>query len=418
MTGTVIAQVIAYLIYPVLTRIYTTADMGDLGVYTRLVAFISAFATARYELTLPIAKQDHHAFSLYRLSFRISLVVLSSVLLLGMIYSFFYGSGYSDYVFLIMVVLSVYINVWIGLGTSWSIRRKLFRQISLQRMVNALSVNGFRLLFGFLNQGSFGLILGSLLGAFSSIFVFIRTFLSDKKAFHSTKDSKRFRVLAKEYKSFPTINLPHALMDLGVDLLIATFVVFYYGKSAFGSFSHAYMMLKLPLLFFGQSIGQVFFNKCSEMVNNKQDIYPLVKKTIRTLFLIAIVPFTVLYFYGEPIFGFVFGDQWEESGRIAEILAPALFLNFLISPVSTLALILSKQRTMLGIGILVACLQCFCFGVLPLLISLLLKFGFLPATFSSMEFVLGLNTILLTIVFGMVILIYLNFARKHSMKEH
>lgn len=417
MTGTVIAQLIAYLIYPILTRIYTTEDMGDLGVYTRLVAFISAFATARYELTLPIAKQDHHAFSLYRLSFRISLVVLSSILLLGIIYSFFHTYNYSDYVFLILVVLSVYINVWISLGTSWSIRRKLFRQISLQRMVNALSVNGFRLLFGFLNQGSFGLILGSLLGAFSSIFVFIRTFLSDKKAFYSTKDRRRFRVLAKEYKSFPTINLPHALMDLGVDLLIATFIVFYYGKSAFGSFSHAYMMLKLPLLFFGQSIGQVFFNKCSEMVNNKQDIYPLVKKTIRTLFLIAIVPFTVLYFYGEPIFGFVFGDQWGESGRIAEILAPALFLNFLISPVSTLALVLSKQRIMLGIGILVACLQCFCFGVLPLLISLLLKFGFLPNTFSSMEFVLGLNTILLMIVFGMVILIYLNFARKHSLKE-
>ena len=54
MTGTAIAQLIAYLVYPVLTRIYSPADIGELGVYTRLVAFIAAFATARYELTLPL----------------------------------------------------------------------------------------------------------------------------------------------------------------------------------------------------------------------------------------------------------------------------------------------------------------------------------------------------------------------------
>lgn len=414
MTGTVIAQIIAYLIYPILTRIYSTADMGELGVYTRLVAFIAAFATARYELTLPLAKQDHHAFSLYRLSFRISLAALTAVLLAGFIYYLLSPFDLSNYLFLILVVLSAYVAVWINLGTSWSVRKKLFRQISIQRIVNALSVNGLRLVFGLFHLGALGLILGSLLGAFASIFVFVRTFLSERRVFYPTKDLKRFRILAKEYKSFPLINLPHTLLDLGVDLVIAGLIVVHFGKDTFGSYSHAYMMLKLPLLFFGQSIGQVFFNKCSDMINQGQDIYPLVKKTVRTLAVIAIVPFTVLFFYGAPIFAFVFGDQWEESGRIAEILAPALFLNFVISPVSTLALILSKQKVMFGIGILVAFLQVFCFGVLPMLLSLLHKFGFIPEGFPDMEFVLEVNTVLLTLVFGLVLGMYLRFARNTS----
>lgn len=418
MTGTAIAQLIAYLIYPILTRIYSTADMGELGVYTRLVAFITAFATARYELTLPIAKQDHHAFSLYRLSFRISLYSLSTVLLLGFLYYLFKPIDLSNYVFLIMVVLSSYIMVWINLGTSWSVRKKLFHQISIQRVVNALSVNGMRLFFGLIHLGSFGLILGSLLGSFASILVFVRTFISERRFFYPTKNTKRFRILAKEYKSFPLINLPHTLLDLGVDLIIATLIVIYYGKDVFGSYSHAYMMLKLPLIFFGQSIGQVFFNRCSEMINNQQPIYPLVKKTIRTLFLIALVPFTILFFYGTPIFTFVFGDQWAESGRIAEILAPALLLNFLASPISTIVLVLSKQRVMFGVGILVACLQLLCFGVLPLLMSILHKLGFLPDTFSSLEFILIINSGFLMIVFGVVILVYLKFARQQSVKQY
>jgi O-antigen/teichoic acid export membrane protein len=418
MTGTVIAQLIAYLIYPILTRIYSTADIGELGVYTRLVAFITAFATARYELTLPIAKQDNHAFSLYRLSFRISLLSLSTILVVGFLYYLFKPFDLSNYVFLIMVILSSYIMVWINLGTSWSVRKKLFHQISIQRVVNALSVNGLRLFFGLIHLGSFGLILGSLLGSFASIFVFIRTFLTEKKVFYPTKNIKRFRILAKEYKSFPLINLPHTLLDLGVDLIIATLIVIYYGKDVFGSYSHAYMMLKLPLIFFGQSIGQVFFNRCSEMINNQQDIYPLVKKTIRTLFLIALVPFTILFFYGTPIFVFVFGDQWAESGRIAEILAPALLLNFLVSPISTIALVLSKQKVMFGVGILVAFLQLFCFGLLPLLISIVHKLRFLPDMFSSLESVLIINTVFLMIVYAIVILVYLKFARQQSIKQY
>ncbi|WP_043023780.1 lipopolysaccharide biosynthesis protein [Fluviicola taffensis] len=411
MTGTAIAQLITYLIYPILTRIYSTSDIGELGVYTRLVAFIAAFATARYELTLPIAKQDHHAFLLYRLSFRISLIVLSSILLLGFIFYLLKPFDLSNYVFLLIVVVSSYIMVWINLGTSWSIRKKLFHQVSRQRVVNSVSVNGLRLFFGLANFGAFGLILGSLLGSFASIFVFIRTFLSDLKIYRPTKDLKRFRILAKEYKSFPLINLPHTLLDLGIDLLIAFFIVLFYDKDVFGSFSHAYMMLRLPLLFFGQSIGQVFFNKCSDMINKGQDIYPLVKKTTRTLFLIAVVPFTVLFFYGVPIFKFIFGDQWEESGRIAEILAPALVLNFLISPISTLALILSKQKAMFGIGIIVAFIHCFCFGVLPLLFSGLMRLRVLSINFHSFEFILVVNTILLSIVYVIVLKMYLNFAK-------
>lgn len=413
MTGTAIAQLIAYLIYPVLTRIYSTADMGELGIYTRLVAFIAAFATARYELTLPIAKQDHHAFSLYRLSFRISLIALSSIFLIGLIYYLLKPFDLSDFTFLILVILSAYIAVWINLGTSWSVRKKLFRQISTQRIVNALSVNGLRLFFGLMNLGAFGLIFGSLLGAFASIFVFIRTFLSQRKIFYPTnKDRKRFRILAKEYKSFPLINLPHTLLDLGVDLILAALIVMHYGKDVFGSYSHAYMMLKLPLLFFGQSIGQVFFNKCSEMTNNQQDIYPLVKKTIRTLFVIAVIPFTILFFYGAPIFRFIFGEQWAESGQIAQIAAPALLLNFLVSPVSTLALILSKQKLMFGIGLLVAFIHCFCFGVLPLLFSALTKLGFLPVDIHEFNVILIIDTILLTIIYMIVIRMYLNFAKQ------
>lgn len=412
MTGTAIAQLIAYLIYPVLTRIYSTADMGELGVYTRLVAFIAAIATARYEATLPVAKQDNHAFSLYRLSFRISLIVLTAVFLVGMTYFLLKPYNFSNYIFLVVSVLSAYVSVWINLGTNWSVRKKGFKQISIQRMVNSVSVNSFRLIFGALNWGAFGLIFGTLLGSFLSIFAFVKTFLSTKQSHASTADLKRMRILAKEYKSYPTVYLPHVLLDLGVDLALAAFIVEFYGKGTFGSFSYAYLMLKLPLSLFGQSLGQVFFNKSSELVHQKQSVYPLTVKTLKTLFYLSIVPFTVLFFFGSELFGFVFGERWTEAGRIAEILAPALLLNFIVSPISSLSLVLSKQKLMFGFGLLVACFQLFDFGVLPMLFKVLDKLHFTDAGFDPFHWILGFNSLLLSVVYVVIILLFLRLTKK------
>lgn len=414
MTGTAIAQLIAYLIYPILTRIYSTADMGELGVYTRLVAFIAAIATARYEATLPVAKQDNHAFSLYRLSFRISLIVLTAVFMIGMTYYLLRPYNFSNYIFLLISVMSAYVSVWINLGTNWSVRKKLFRQISAQRMINSVSVNALRLIFGVLNWGAFGLIFGTLLGSFVSIFAFVKTFLSNKKSYASTADLKRMRVLAKNYRSYPTIYLPHVLLDLAVDLALAACIVEFYGKGTFGSYSYAYLMLKLPLSLFGQSLGQVFFNKSSELANQQKSLYPLTLKTLRTLFFLSIVPFTLLFFFGSDLFGFVFGERWIEAGRIAEILAPALMLNFIVSPISSLSLVLLKQKLMFGFGLTVAFFQLFNFGVLPVLMKVLDKFHFTDTGFSSFHWILGFNSVLLSVVYLIIIVLFLRLTKKEA----
>lgn len=411
MTGTLVAQVIAYFIFPILTRIYSPAEMGDLGVYTRMVAFIAAFATARYELTLPITKQDTHAFLLYRLSLKIALIVLVSLLVLGIGLLLFHVIHWNELFFFLLVVLSTYITVWINLGTSWAIRRKLFKQISLQRIVNALSVNGLRLVFGLLHFGSIGLIVGSTIGAGASIIVFVKHYFKEKKDLFYSRNSKRLNVLASEYKAYPLISLPHTLLDLAVELMIASLIIFHFGKEEFGSYSYAYLMLRIPLMFIGQSIGQVFFNRCNELLHQGKSIHVLVKKTIRTLLLIAILPFTLLYFYGEPLFKFIFGSEWGEAGHIAEIVSISLLFNFLVSPISTLALTLRKQKVMFGIGIFVAFFQFFSFGVLPILCQLLIQFGIVKSNLVIIDFVLGFNAVGLILVYCVVLILYFYYSK-------
>ena len=75
-SGTVMAQLVAYLLTPVITRLYTPDESAELGLFIRIVGVGAALATARYELALPVTRLDQHSFRLYRFALRITLILL------------------------------------------------------------------------------------------------------------------------------------------------------------------------------------------------------------------------------------------------------------------------------------------------------------------------------------------------------
>ena len=65
-SGTLLAQAIGYAIAPILTRLYSTAEMGEMMFYLRLTAFLSSIITLRYEAALPLPKKDDHSYLIYQ----------------------------------------------------------------------------------------------------------------------------------------------------------------------------------------------------------------------------------------------------------------------------------------------------------------------------------------------------------------
>lgn len=369
MTGTVIAQVFSVLISPILTRIYTPEEMGDLNIYLRAVGFLSAVATARYELSLPLPKKEEHAYLLYRLSIRISIYVLLGSCFLFFVYFLFTKFDIKTVNLAVFTLISSVFLVLINLGTNWAIRKKQFKKISTSRMLNSISSNLLRWLFGVMGMGSFGLLIASLVGYVLSSLTFFKEWFKIDKANRSFRSDGKTKVLMNTYREFPAINLPHVMVDLGKDLLLAFFMVFFFSKDVFGWYSHSYAILQMPISIIGISIGQVFFNRAAEIVNNGGSTLGLLKKTIGVLFAISIIPFTVLFFFGTPMFSFVFGKEWAQAGHFSEIMSIWFFMNFLNSVISTLPTILHRQKQFFYLGILSAAIQLFCFGALPILIG-------------------------------------------------
>ena len=367
-SGTVIAQIISYLITPLLTRIYTTEEMGELGVYMRAVGFIAAMATARYELSLPLPKNDKHSFILYRLSLKIAMYILLACAGVGSIYLITRPFNWGEIAFVVITLVSSLFLIMINLGTNWSIRMKQFNKISVSKISNSLSSNLLRWLFGVFGWGSFGLLFATLIGFILSSFSFFRELLQLSKSYGSVSKKKMY-VLSREYRQFPIVSLPHALIDLGRDLLVAALIIAFFSKDIFGSFNHSYTILRLPLMVIGASIGQVFFNRCSVMINEGKEIHSLLRKTMIMLFTLSIIPFGLIFFVGEPLFAFVFGANWSDSGYFSEIMAVWLMFNFVNSPVSSIPMILNRQKEFFILGLINTLIQILAFGVLPLIIG-------------------------------------------------
>ena len=367
MTGTVMAQAIGYMISPFLTRIYSTEEMGELGIYIRLIGFVSAFATARYELSLPLPKSEAHSFLLYKLSLKITKVVVVSMALLLILFYIVQPFEYKNLYFVIFTIVGTYFLVFINLGTSWSIRTSNFKKISQQRVISSLLTNALKWILGIFSFGAFGLIAATVAGYVVSSFAFVREYLFLNKSKYKGYSKKKTQVLAREYKEYPLVSLPHVLIDLGRDLVIAGLIVYFFKKDVFGSYNHSYAMLKIPMVVIGTSVGQVFFNKCTVLVNEGKSIHALMKRTLFILIGLSIVPFSIIFFFGEPLFSFVFSEAWAESGYFSEIMTIWLLANFLMSPLSSLPMVLNRQKEFFFIGIIGTVLQLIGFGLIPLI---------------------------------------------------
>jgi O-antigen/teichoic acid export membrane protein len=94
----------------------------------------------------------------------------------------------------------------------------------------------------------------------------------------------------------------------------------------------------------GTSMSQVFLQEASEKHANNEDIAPLITKILLPLVKFGLPLLLLFVLFVDDLISLVFNERWEAAGVYAQILAPWLFCNFLISPISQIPIIVNKQR--------------------------------------------------------------------------
>jgi lipopolysaccharide exporter len=350
MSTNVIIQIIAFGLSPIISRMYTAEEFGHLAVFMSIAGFFIIFATSRFELALILPEEDDEAHALIKLSFLINLII--SMLSFLLVYFFkdhisnYYQVDFSlTWVYLLPFI--VFFSASFFILINYSNRLKNYNSQAISQAVLGISNPISTIVLAAQNGFQFGMIKAVFISNFLASIFLSKELFRHKVFYSSVKLSKVF----KKYYHFPLYNLPPALVNFLSNSLPIFLLTPAFGDMAIGFFTMALGKVFKPINLFGGSIYQVLSKKIIDNIQNGKPIYKQVVKLIKTLILVGIIPFVLLFIFAPTIFSFIWGEEWFQSGVYLRYLLPWLFFVYLVGGLSFMPNVLKEQKNALGIEI-------------------------------------------------------------------
>jgi O-antigen/teichoic acid export membrane protein len=342
--STVIGQVFLVLTSPIISRLYSQAELGIFGLVTTFSSIVSVAITLKYELAIVSAETEQDAIDLmvFSIFFSIIFSLLSGLgLFLLIFYNFFNFSAVPYYSIPIILLLNFTIAVsfvfryWFTRKEMFSVVGKINLWQGIGRGIGQIALSPF---------SSIGLILGETFGRNLGFTLSWKESHINKHIQDTLLRKKDAINTLKRYKTFPMFVLPSSIIDITSIMMPLPIISGLYGLEAAGLYSLAQRVMTVPLSLIGSSVADVFYSQIADLQrSDRQKIMPAFWVMTRSLTLVGIVPAVILSLLGEPIFKLVFGAHWSQSGAMVALMSPWMLAQFIVSPISRIVLISNKQ---------------------------------------------------------------------------
>ncbi|MFW6275733.1 MAG: lipopolysaccharide biosynthesis protein [bacterium] len=345
--GTGFAQLLVIGASPIVTRLYTPEDFGTLAIFISLLAILGTAASFKYQFAIPLPEKDEDAIQ-----------VLAISLFFNILYSIICGVAlflaipliekYDNYAVVIPFLWILPISI-IALGIYqsfkyWAIREKKFKHIAQTKISQNIALIAAQIGIGSVTTGPIGLLIGDAIGRSGGSTTLAIQAWKKVRSLRKEITIERMKKQATRYKRFPLYSSGSGLVNsLGLQmtpLLIAGIL----GPVVAGLYALTQRVSGAPMRLIGESFGLVYYKEAADSLKlSKRELRSLFLRHTKTLFIIGLVPVTILLILGPKGFAFIFGDNWAESGLYAQILAPMLLLQFVVVPLSQTLNIIERQ---------------------------------------------------------------------------
>ena len=339
--GTVVAQAINVFGLLILSRLYGTHEFAILALFSAIGSIILSFSTFKLDLAIVKNIDINERAALLKTALQ-SNFYISIIASIGLfIWAQFDLQMNLEFVFAILVYL-------ITCGASQSLiyffnSEKNYQPIAISKVLVALINLLIAIMLWYLIP-SLGLIIAiSLANVVSCLYL---VFLFRKKISNLFQINRAKQIeVSKQNKDFIKYSTPTGLLDVLSIQIIIIFLSKAFTEEITGSYFMALKIVMLPTALIGAAISQVFYKEIADKYANKILTKLDFWKIWKGLFLLGIIPFTLLFLFGKNIFEFVLGEEWILAGEIAAILSIKGLLTFISSPTSSGFIVLNQQQT-------------------------------------------------------------------------
>lgn len=362
LSGRLIIQGLSFLTIPLVTRLFLPDHFGVLQVFNSLTAIAIVISGLKYEMSIPLARNDTEASASLTLS---SLIMLFSSALI--VLSLLAGGDRLVHRFKLAELESVLwwlLPLVVLLGSLkkvlefWAVREQQFGAVA---WTDVLAFSGERLLhilWGLSAGASVtgllsGQVVGLLIGA-GLLFMATKTALFSKLS-QSVPSLGILQQTAARHKKFPLFNTWSVFLNTFSAQLPALLLGASFSMQIVGYYALAHRTIKTPLNMLRNSIANVFFPEAAKAYHTAGTLAPIVRFFFLRQAQIAAFPLTVLGLFGQPLFLALFGREWAEAGLYAQVLSFWYYCVFLNMP--KVFIVLERQEISLLLNVLSLCIR-------------------------------------------------------------
>jgi O-antigen/teichoic acid export membrane protein len=354
-TGSALGQVLVLAASPLLTRLYTPADFGILGVFSALSTILGVVVSLRYELAIPLAEDDGRVVNLLALSLVAALIVSSltgAILWLwgDVITGWLNAEALRPLLWLLPVGLLA-----VGCMRAlihWAIRRQDFGHITRTEISRSIGRVVTQIGFGFVVSGPFGLLIGQIIGQSAGITTLARAFHRREGLLWRTIRLGDMARAASRFAKLAMLATGAALLNNGGQLAPALFIAALYGVEVAGWYALAQRILETPALV-STAVARVYLSEAPRRARaNVASMYALFKAATWRLLAFGLLTLGLVVVAGPQLFGLVFGSAWAEAGQFAQFLALMALGRLVVHPVAQTLIVLERQDLQLAWDVL------------------------------------------------------------------
>lgn len=346
--GVAIAQIVPFLFYPLLGRIFTAEEFGLLASLTSIISVLAVVGSGKYENAILIARDKQEAAGLALLSLLLGVVAMLVVWLLMQFVLLQPLCRVLDepeagrwlFVCPIAALCIIIFNVY----NEWCVREKYFAALSVNKIVNATAITLAKTFLGLVRLCGQGLVVGDLVGrAVSAVGCIVRAWIKDGRTFARTCWAD-ILAAARRYKEFPLFTMPGQLLNTVGQALPILFITAYFGKGDAGQFSMAMTLFAIPINVIGTALRDVYRQRANEELRTTGSCRKSFDRLLLILSVVGVGAFLVFVWFLPALLKLFLGPQWGAAGHYAQILAPAMLFSFISGPLTGLFVVAEKLR--------------------------------------------------------------------------
>ena len=335
--GGLLAQIITFISTLVITRIYSPVEYASYALVVSIASILAPLLSLSMENFIVPSDSDlkarnifyHGIYLVSRHSFYAVCIGLTYFLVNRIFHiTIFLAPIHTFAIILLAVSTSV-----LSLTLQYVLRKSSFTTLALRGPFQNLILGGSQIgLYGF-GFGSFGLIVGEILGRMAGTVFMLRQI--PKEAY------ERFSNKIYRSSGLKTGAVTVNFSTIFVEMIISSFLIIYiartFGNSFSGQFALAQKILSLPIVLIGSVVSQVVLSKSSYALRQGQILSKkLLGKLIGILISIGSVLSLTIFYSAPSILPLLAGDDWKIAGEILKVTAPLLLITFVWNSTSSI----------------------------------------------------------------------------------